>query len=285
MILQDCVYSEDRSSFRKHLSETREGASQCELRVQQADGTLTWASFSFRILSQDKLATGVLVTDLTAHKQLAELAARLQGMQDEERRRIARELHDSVGQLLAAITMNIGIVKAQSHKLDDMAARAVSDNAMLVEQVSREIRTISHLLHPPLLDVAGLASAIRWFVDGFSERSKIKVDVEVSDDLGRLPAEIEIAIYRIVQECLTNIHRHSGSATASIGIAREGDHIVVRVQDHGRGIPSERRAEVTNSSRGLGFRGMRERLKLLGGTLDIQSRETGTVVCASVKVA
>ena len=99
-----------------------------------------------------------------------------------------------------------------------MARRAVSDNAMLVEQVSREIRTISHLLHPPLLDVAGLASALRWYVDGFSERSKIKVDLEIPADFGRLPEDMEIAIFRIVQECLTNIHRHSGSDTAAIGL-------------------------------------------------------------------
>ena len=165
---------------------------------------------------------GVLITDLTAQTQQTEFAARLQNMQDEERRRLARELHDSVGQTLAALGMNIGIVQAQSHKLDAAVARAVSDNAGLVEQVSREIRTISHLLHPPLLDVAGLASALRWYVDGFSERSSIKVELEIPADFGRLPGELEIAIFRVVQECLSNISRHSGSATATIRLHQEG---------------------------------------------------------------
>ena len=284
--LHDCLVPEDRPSYQKLLRDARLGANQGEMRIRRPDGTLLSASFSFRTLSQEKSATGVLITDLTAHKQLAELAAHLQGMQDEERRRIARELHDSVGQLLAAISMNIGIVKAQSHKLDTIGARAVSDNAMLVEQVTREIRTISHLLHPPLLDMAGLASALRWYADGFSERSNIKVEVDIPSDFGRLPGEIEIAVFRIVQECLTNIHRHSGSPTAAIRIHQEGGTLRVQVQDHGKGIPKERQLELTTSTRtGVGFGGMRERLKMLGGTLEIHSEGTGTVVSATLKVA
>jgi signal transduction histidine kinase len=283
--LQDCLFPEDQPSCQNLLRDTRLGPTEGELRIRRPDGTSIWSNFSFRILSQDKSATGVLVTDLTAHKQLAELAARLQGMQDEERRRIARELHDSVGQLLAAISMNIGIVHAQSHKLDSMGSRAVSDNAMLVEQVSREIRTISHLLHPPLLDMAGLASAIRWYVDGFSERSHIKVDLEIPADFGRLPAEIEIAVYRIVQECLTNIHRHSGSPTALIRIRQEGNQFMVQVQDRGKGIPKAKQLELITSSRGgVGFGGMRERVNLLGGTLEIQSEDTGTIISAAFKL-
>jgi signal transduction histidine kinase len=130
-------------------------------------------------------------------------------MGDDERRRIARELHDGVGQLLAAISMNNAIVQEQPYKLDSAAARAFSENVSLVKQINREIRTLSHLLHPPLLDVAGLASAIRWYVDGFSERSRIKVDLDLPDQLARLSDEMEIAIFRMIQECLTNIHRHS----------------------------------------------------------------------------
>jgi PAS domain S-box-containing protein len=284
--LEDNLDAADRELCKKLLNETQFGPSQGEMRIRRADGTITSASISFRVLSEVKSSIGVLVTDLTAHKQLAELAARLQGMQDEERRRIARELHDSVGQLLAAVGMNIGIVRAQAHKLDDKGARAVNDNFMLVEQVTREIRTISHLLHPPLLDMAGLASAIRWYVDGFSERSKIKVDLEIPADFGRLSSEIEIAVFRIVQECLTNIHRHSGSATAAIRIHQVGDQLIIQVSDSGKGIAPEKQRELSTSTLGgVGFNGMRERLKLLGGKLEIQSGDTGTVVSATLKVA
>lgn len=221
----------------------------------------------------------------TANEDLRDLSARLLHLRDEERRRLARELHDSVGQLLAALSMNISIVESQSHKLDSMGARAVADNAQLTEQVSREIRTISHLLHPPLLEVAGLASTIRWYVDGFSERSKIKVDLEIPPDFGRLPDDMELAIFRIIQECLTNIHRHSGSATAAICIRQEGSRLVVQVQDNGKGIPREKQSELTASGRsGVGFGGMRERLRQLGGTLEIQWEGNRTVVSAILPV-
>jgi signal transduction histidine kinase len=224
-----------------------------------------------------------LITDLTVRKQQAEFASRLQNLQDEERKRIARELHDSVGQLLVAISMNLSIVQSQSHLLDSTAARAVSDNSLLVDQVSSEIRTISHLLHPPLLDLAGLASALRWYVDGFSERSKIKVDLEIPHNLGRLPSEMEIAVFRIVQECLTNIHRHSGSAVAAIRLRKDGNELTVQVRDNGKGIPEEKQLELTAS--GLGFGGMRERVRQLGGNLEIRSDTTGTLVSATLKAA
>jgi len=220
-----------------------------------------------------------------ANEDLRQLSARLLYVQDEERRRLARELHDSVGQLLAAIGMNLGVVRSQSDKLDARGARAVSENAQLVEQVSREIRTISHLLHPPLLEIAGLASALRWYIDGFSERSKIKVDVEIPDDFERLPNETELAIFRIVQECLTNIHRHSGSETAAVFISQEASRLIVQVEDHGEGMPREKQRELTESNRsGVGFGGMRERVRQLGGTLEVKSQATGTTVRAILKV-
>ena len=124
-----------------------------------------------------------------------------------------------------------------TYKLDSAGARAVLELAQLVDHVAREIRTISHLLHPPLLDVAGLASALRWYADGFAERSNIKVNVEIPAGFGRLPDELEIAIFRIVQECLTNVHRHSGSATAAIRLHQEGNSLIVKVEDSGKGIP------------------------------------------------
>ena len=285
-VLQDFLAPADQSSFQKLLGEAKTGFSEGEMGLRLADGSVISASFSFSVLTRDKSATGVLVTDLTSQKQHMEFAARLQNLQDEERRRIARELHDSVGQLLAAIGMNISLVQAQAHKLDARAAGAVSDNVALVEQVSREIRTISHLLHPPLLDIAGLASALRWYVDGFSERSNIKVDVDIPTDLGRLPGEMEIAIFRIVQECLTNIHRHSGSDVAAIRVFHDGDRLVVQVQDNGKGISAEKQRQLVDLDRGgVGFAGMRERLRRLGGTLQIESKENGTVVSAILRVA
>jgi signal transduction histidine kinase len=158
---------------------------------------------------------------------------------------------------------------------------------MMVEQISSEIRTISHLLHPPLLDAAGLASALRWYVDGFSERSKIKVELEIPSELSRMSDEMEIAVFRMVQECLTNIHRHSGSKTAIIRVherKHEEDHkILIEVQDHGKGISRERQLELSSFSRtGVGFRGMRERLRQLGGALEIQSIGLGTTIRATL---
>jgi signal transduction histidine kinase len=218
-----------------------------------------------------------------ANESLRELSGRLQQMQDEERRRIARELHDSVGQLLAALSMNIAVVQRQSDRLDPVAARAVSENAAMVEQISREIRTLSHLLHPPLLDAAGLASALRWYVDGYSERSNIRVDMDIPERFGRLSDEMEIAIFRMVQECLTNIHRHSGGTSAAIRVREEAQRVWVEVQDEGKGIPLEKQLELSSLGRtGVGFRGMRERLRQLGGTLEIRSGDGGTVVIASL---
>jgi PAS domain S-box-containing protein len=283
--LQDLLDPADQPLCQKLQHEAKTGSSDGEMNLRLADGSLIPANFSFSVLSRDKSATGVLITDLRLQKQQTEFSSRLQHIQDEERKRIARELHDSVGQLLAAIGMNINIVQAQSHKLDSKAAGAVSDNARLVEQVSAEIRTISHLLHPPLLDLAGLASALRWYVDGFSERSNIKVDLEIPADLGRLPSDMEIAIFRIVQECLTNIHRHSGSATATIRLHQEGERLIVQVEDRGKGIPAEKQQELESGRGGVGFGGMRERVRQLGGTLEIQSQTSGTTVSATLKVA
>ena len=284
-LLLDFVAAEDQPAYQRLLQENQIESNEGEVRLHLADGSLIPTNFSFSLLSRDKSATGVLITDLTSQKQQMEFASRLQAMQDEERRRLARELHDSVGQNLAALGMNIAIVQAQSHKLDSLGARAVSENAHLVEQVSREIRTISHLLHPPLLDIAGLASALRWYADGFSERSNIKVDLEIPSDFGRLPDELEITIFRIVQECLTNIHRHSGSSTATIRLHQEGDRLTVQVQDSGKGIPLEKQHELIESGRGgVGLAGMRERLRRLGGTLEIESNESGTTVSVILKV-
>jgi signal transduction histidine kinase len=219
------------------------------------------------------------------NQNLRELSARLMKLQDDERRRIARELHDSVGQMLAALGMNLAAVGTDIERLVK-TANTVNDSAALVQELSREVRTISHLLHPPLLDEAGLASALHWYVDGFAERSKIKVDLEVPEDFVRLGRESETAIFRTVQECLTNIHRHSASPTARIRIAASDGYVCVEVEDRGKGIPSEKQFELASAGTpGVGIRGMRERLRQLGGNLDIHSNGKGTLIVARLPVA
>ncbi|MGC2646222.1 MAG: PAS domain S-box protein [Candidatus Sulfotelmatobacter sp.] len=216
-----------------------------------------------------------------ATESLRDLSARLLRMRDDEQRRLARELHDSVGQLLAAISMNNAVVSAESGRLTPATARCLAENADLVDEVSREIRTISHLLHPPLLDEAGLASALRWYTEGFAKRSRIDVNLEIPPDMGRMPNDAEIAMFRVVQECLTNIHRHSESSTATIRIQRQANRVLLQVQDQGKGIAQEKLEKFSRTGRiGVGFGGMRERLRQLGGTLEIQSGEQGTLVSA-----
>jgi signal transduction histidine kinase len=219
------------------------------------------------------------------NESLRALSARLMQLQDDERRRIARELHDSVGQMLAALGMNLAAVGSEIERLTKTAS-TINDSAALVQDLSQEVRTISHLLHPPLLDEAGLTSALRWYIEGFAQRSKIKVDLEVPADFERLARESETAIFRTVQECLTNIHRHSGSPTARIRISASDGQVRVEVEDRGKGIPQEKQFEMTSrGTPGVGIRGMRERLRQLGGSLDIQSNAKGTRIVAQLPVA
>jgi signal transduction histidine kinase len=212
-----------------------------------------------------------------ANQNLGELSARLLRLQDEERRRIARELHDSVGQTLAALSMNLAAVGADIERLAKTAT-TIADSSALVNDMSSDIRTISYLLHPPLLDEAGLSSALTWYIKGFSERSKIEVDLRIPQDFGRLSRDLETAIFRVVQECLTNIHRHSGSSVAKVFISYIDGSVRVEVEDKGKGISAQKRTEIISSPAaipGVGIRGMRERLRQLGGTLDVQSNGEG----------
>jgi signal transduction histidine kinase len=221
----------------------------------------------------------------TANRSLRELSARLLQSQDDERRRIARELHDSVGQMLAALTMNLSAVRADIERVA-RTATTLTDSEGLVQQMSTEVRTISHLLHPPLLDEAGLSSAVRWYLDGFAQRSNIKVDLDLPADFGRLSRELETAIFRVVQECLTNIHRHSGSSIAKVRLRQRDGEVLVEVGDRGKGVPPEKRDELASGGTpGVGIRGMRERLRQLGGSLEITSHGTGTIVLARFPVA
>ena len=217
-----------------------------------------------------------------AEESLRALSGRLLQAQDEERRRIARELHDSAGQLLTALNMNLVPIQNEANKLGPASVRAVNDSLNLVEQLSKELRTISHLLHPPMLDEAGLEFALQWYVEGFAERSNIEVDFELAPDLGRLSRDAEIAIFRLVQEALTNIHRHAESATASVRIFREGQDITVRVSDQGKGMPTGHVNGRGMAKTGVGVQGMRERLRQLKGKLEIHSGPQGTTIQATL---
>ena len=216
-----------------------------------------------------------------ANRELSELSSRLQQMQDQERRRLARELHDSAGQLLTAISMNIALVKAEAPALSSHAAKRIDEINVLTDQLSAEIRTISHLLHPPLLDEVGLSSALRWYIEGFAERSKIKTTLDLPENLGRFPADIEIAIFRAVQESLTNIHRHSESPSCHVKVVQGENRLSVEISDEGKGIPKDM-LSVKSSGSGVGLRGLRERMGQLAGTFEVQSSEKGTTVLASL---
>jgi two-component system NarL family sensor kinase len=152
----------------------------------------------------------------------------------------------------------------------------------LVQHLTKEIRTTSYLLHPPMLDETGISSALSWYVQGLGERSGLKIGLRIPDNFGRLPSEMELLIFRLVQECLTNIHRHSGSKTAQIDIEREGESIHVAVQDQGTGMSPERLAEIQSHGTGVGIRGMRERVRQFHGDLVIESNSSGTRVFASL---
>src|SRR6266446_3125846 len=219
------------------------------------------------------------------NQNLRELSARLMQLQDDERRRIARELHDSVGQMLAALGMNLAAVGTDIERLVK-TANTVNDSAALVQELSREVRTISHLLHPPLLDEAGLASALHWYVEGFAQRSKIQVDLNLPEDFDRLSQEAETTIFRMVQESLTNIHRHSGSKLAKVRISRSDGDVRVEVEDRGKGMTPAKQVELASTGTpGVGIRGMRERLRQLGGNLEVRSDGKGTIVVPRLPAA
>jgi signal transduction histidine kinase len=223
---------------------------------------------------------------LHAAQGLKELSGRLLQIQDEERRRVARDLHDSAGQMVTALDLELGSLAEDIRKsaAPDLGKKLESSQKLL-QQLHREIRTTSYLLHPPLLDEAGLNSALSWYVQGLSQRSGIGIQLEIPEGFGRLPRDLELAIFRLVQESLTNIHRHSGSKTAGIRLARSPEVVYVEIQDHGSGIAAERLEKILEGGSGVGICGMRERLRQFGGNLQIESNERGTKVFVSVAMS
>ncbi|HEY4763977.1 MAG TPA: sensor histidine kinase [Candidatus Sulfotelmatobacter sp.] len=211
--------------------------------------------------------------------QLRNLSLRLMTLQDEERRRIARELHDSAGQTLAAMKMSIALIRQIDVSRPDLA-HLVDDLNALTDEALQEVRTTSYLLHPPLLDEAGIASAARWFVEGFARRSGIQVECDIPERMERPPRDCELVLFRVLQESLTNVHRHSGASAASVRLKRNTDHLELEVGDNGQGIPEDhlRRFNASVGSAGVGITGMRERVRELGGHLEIRSVKNGTTI-------
>jgi PAS domain S-box-containing protein len=221
---------------------------------------------------------------LRQSEQVRDLSVRLMKTQDEERRYVARELHDSAGQTLAVLGMSLG---AFLRKAETVAPELVKDGQrieQLVQQLHREIRTTSYLLHPPLLDENGLASALSWYVEGLKERSGLEIALDIPEDFGRLPADMELAIFRVVQEGLSNIHRHSGSKNAEIRISLAQDRVCIDIEDRGQGMSPERLAEIQSRGSGVGIRGMRERVRHFQGEMKIESSGSGTHIVVSLPI-
>ena len=224
-------------------------------------------------------------TQLTAANEAMQLlTTRLLQLQDEERRRIARNLHDVTAQDLGAIAVNLAHLRRLVTDLTPEAQTLVTESVALAEDVLQDIRTLSYLLHPPLLDQLGLAAALQWYISGFTKRSGIHVDLAIAPEIERLSPDIETALFRIVQESLTNIHRHSGSASARITLVKQGQSISLHVKDQGVGMLDEASGETLDSLQmlGLGILGMRQRVRQFGGTLDIQTGRHGTEIIATV---
>lgn len=275
------------------------------LRVgERVVGVLSLQSYEPRAYTEDDLKTLQALADhcssaivrsqaqealQKSEADLHELSARLLNFQDEEHRRLARELHDSVAQKLAAAAMNLSRLRSLGSALDVKTQAIMADAAGLVAQCSLEIRTLCYLLHPPVLEALGLADAMREYADGFAQRSGCRVDLEVAPDLPRLRRECELALFRVLQESLGNVHRHSGSRTASIRLWVENGEARLEVADNGRGIPAPvlrmLDGRAGGGKLGVGIAGMRERLRQLGGRLEISSRRPGCSVRASVPLA
>jgi PAS domain S-box-containing protein len=271
-----------------------EGVDNLETVRRRKDGSLFEISVtvspmedaSGRIVGASRVAR-----DITERKRMesmskeAELSGRLLQLQDDERRRVARELHDGVGQLLAALSMNTHKIAKEKGSLSAIATRCMDETLTLLDQAISELRTISYLLHPPLLDEVGLHSALTEYVEGFGERSNISVSLDLPPDLQRLPRDVELSLFRIVQECLTNIHRHSHSAAASVRLAQLPGEIQLQICDQGSGMSPESQEKVfSGRNSGVGLRGMLERVRQIGGTLQIQSNGNGTSILVVVPI-
>ena len=316
--LNEYIHPDDQPLVLRTIREAVRSKSMFELehRVRRTDGTLGW-TYSRAVPLLDP--NGAIVewfgaaSDVTARReaeekyrklaqtldaevrartreleeqsnQVRELSWRLLRSQDEERRHIARELHDSAGQTLTVLGINLAQLAQKAGRNAPEVAAEAEQIQETVQQLHREIRTTSYLLHPPLLDESGLYSAINWYVQGLQERSGLELRFDCSEKFERLPREMELVIFRLVQECVTNIHRHSASKAASIRLSRESNQITLEIRDEGKGMSRERLTEIQSGRSGVGITGMRERLRQFAGTLAIESGDSGTRVFATIPV-
>jgi PAS domain S-box-containing protein len=237
-----------------------------------------------RLLAQRALEDSQRKLQLS-EKSLRDLSLHLLRTQDEERRQIGRDLHDSLGQYLSVLKMRLDALRNAAVRNNHRNADELEQCSQLMNEAVKEVRTISYLLYPPMLEEMGLKTAIPWYLDGFAQRSGIKTKLETSSAFGRLDRDVELALFRVLQESLTNVHRHSGSPEATIRLAAEKGDFFLEISDKGRGIPFQKFEEAGRDwmgSRGVGLRGMTERMHQIGGRLEISSTDQGTVVRAIV---
>jgi len=250
------------------------------------DGSRFWANVIITAIHDHQgrlIAFGKITKDLTerkqAEEQLRELSSRVLKAQEDERSRLGRELHDSVGQYLVAVKMNLDRLETQKNLDESKTHAQIKDCSASLERAIQEVRTMSYLLYPPMLEETGLPMAIRWHLDGFLKRSGIEATYDITSEITRLPRDVELALFRVFQESLTNVHRHSQSKTVHIRLAMDDGRVVLEVSDQGKGMPPASKA-----SEGVGTRGMRERVRQLNGKLEINSTAKGTTVKAAVPI-
>jgi signal transduction histidine kinase len=262
-----------------------------ELVHQKRDGTACIVDSRWAVQDREGEESVVLEinSDVSARKQMEEsmrqLSSYLMRVQDDERRRIARDLHDSTGQKLVALKMNVSSLAKQMDG-DLRNKKVAEESVVLVDDALSEIRSLAQLLHPPLLDEAGLISATRWLAESFGKRAGIQIDVEVSPRMARLPDAIELALFRVVQESLNNIHRHSGAKKATIGLWLKDHKVKMEIRDNGKGMGSEAPSKSSDfkPKLGVGILGMKERISQLGGMLEIDFGAKGTVVSVQLSL-
>ena len=242
-----------------------------------------WPKLDTELIERAVHLAAIAIECYRNEQELREFSKRLSQSQDDERRRIARELHDSTGQKLSVLAMNLALVKNQINSSEIQFHKMLSDCSALTTDISEEVRTLSYMMHPPLLDECGLETAIQMYLRGINRRVGLEIQVDIPRRLERLDEEAELAIFRIVQASLTNIHLHSGSAKATVKIEHVSEGLAVTISDQGRGIPSGvlDRSPLGRGT-GVGIAGMKERVKYIGGRLEIESSEYGTKVKAIV---